>query len=215
LERVVGGRGVGALVLAYLLTVAVRWPDDEHDTIEAADVGELRTWFEANHDSADGAWIWFWKVGSSRATVSWSAMVDVLLCFGWIDTKIQPIDADSYVQYVTHRRVGSVWSKVNKAKLIELEAAGLMTDAGRVVVERAQADGSWTLLEAAEAQIVPDDLAAALDATAGARAFYDTLSASQQSSVLRKIYLAKRDETRAKWVGISVEQLAARVKPPY
>jgi uncharacterized protein YdeI (YjbR/CyaY-like superfamily) len=195
--------------------MAVRWPDDEHDTIEVANVGELREWFEANHTIADGAWIWFWKVGSGRAAVSWSAMVDVLLCFGWIDTKIQPLDADSYVQYVTPRRAGSVWSKVNKAKLVELEAAGLMTDAGRKVVERAQADGSWALLEAAEAQIVPDDLAAAMNAAAGSREFYDTLSPSQQSSVLRKIYLSKRDVTRAKWVAVSVEQLAARVKPPY
>jgi uncharacterized protein YdeI (YjbR/CyaY-like superfamily) len=195
--------------------MAVRWPDDEHPTIEVADVGDLRAWFEANHNTADGAWIWFWKVGSGRATVSWSEVVDVLLCFGWIDTKIQPIDGDSYVQYVTLRRPGSMWSQVNKAKLVELEAAGLMTPAGWAVVERAQADGSWTLLEASEAQIMPDDLSAALDATAGARDFYDSLSASQQSSVLRKIYLSKREATRSKWVAITVERLAAQVKPPY
>lgn len=194
--------------------MALRWPDDEHETIEAADVAELRAWFEEHHE-VDGAWIWFWKRGSGPPSITWSDAVDVLLCFGWIDTKIQPIDDDSYVQYVTHRRAGSTWSKVNKAKVVQLEEAGMMTDAGRVVIERARADGSWDLLTAAEDGIVPDDLAAAWAAVPEAEAFYSQLTSGQQKSVLSRIYLAKRPATRAKWVAHSVQQLAARVKPPY
>ncbi len=194
--------------------MAVRWPDDL-PTIEVSDAAALRAWFEEHHATANGAWIWFWKAGSGRTSVPWSEVVDVLLCFGWIDATIQPLDADSYVQYVTRRKTGSMWSKVNKAKLVELEAAGLMTEAGRAVAARAQADGSWTLLDAAEARLVPDDLDAAFEQHPGSREFFDALTAAQQSAVLRRIYLAKRDETRAKWVAISVERLAARVKPPY
>ncbi len=195
--------------------MALRWPDGEHDTIEPADAGELRTWFEANHETAAGAWIRFWKKETARPSVSWSDAVDVLLCFGWIDSQIQPQGDGSYVQYVTRRRPGSIWSKVNKAKLVELERAGLMTEAGRAVVERAKADGSWDLLTAAEDGVVPDDLADAWAAESGARDFYEGLTAAQQTSLLRKIYLSKRPETRAKWVAISVERLAAGDKPPY
>lgn len=196
-------------------TDGLRWPDDDHDTIEAAHSAELREWFEANHAVADGVWIRYWKQRSGRASVGWSETVDVLLCFGWIDTQVQSIDDDCYVQYVTRRRRGSMWSRVNKAKVVELEAAGLMTDAGRAVVERAQRDGSWDLLTPAEDGIVPDDLAEAWAEVPAARTFYEGLTAAQQTSVLRKIYLAKRAPTRARWVAISVERLAAGDKPPY
>ncbi|MGA9276227.1 YdeI/OmpD-associated family protein [Ilumatobacter sp.] len=195
--------------------MALRWPDDAHDTIEAVDRDELRSWFEENHESADGVWIHYWKVGSGRPSVSWSEAVDVLLCFGWIDTKVQSVDDRSHVQYVTHRKAGSMWSRVNKAKIVDLEAQGLMTDAGRAVVERARADGSWDLLTAAEEGIVPDDLSAAFANATAARVFFEGLTAAQRKSVLTKIYLTKRPETRAKWIAISVERLAAGVKPPY
>lgn len=195
--------------------MARRWPDEEHDTIVAADSGELRAWFEANHAVADGAWVRYWKAGTGRASVRWSEVVDVLLCFGWIDTKVQPIDDETYVQYVTPRRAGSVWSRVNKEKITRLEEQGLMTDVGRNAVERARADGSWDLLTAADDGIVPDDLAVALSGRPTAQAFYDALTPSQQTSILRKIYLSKRAPTRAKWVATSVERLAAGIKPPY
>jgi len=195
--------------------VALRWPDEEHDTIEAADTAELRRWFDTNHEDVDGVWIMYWKKGSGRSSVTWSEAVDVLLCFGWIDTKIQSIDDDRYVQYVTHRRAGSTWSQVNKKKLIELEAAGQMTDAGHAVVERAKTDGSWTLLDAAEAGVVPDDLDAALGRHVGARDAFEELSPSAVSSVLRKIYLSKRAATRARWVEESARRLAAGDRPPF
>ena len=193
----------------------LRWPDDDHDTIDAADVAELRAWFEEHHDTTEGVWIRYWKKGSDRASVAWTEAVDVMLCFGWIDTQVQSVDDDCYVQYLTHRRRGSMWSRVNKAKLVELEQAGLMTDAGRSVVERAQADGSWDLLTAADDGVVPDDLADALADRPEARKFFDALTDAQRTSLLRKIYLSKRSETRARWVATSVERLAAGDKPPY
>lgn len=195
--------------------MALRWPDDDHETVEAVDADKLRVWFEQHHETADGAWIWFWKKGSGRQSVVWGDAVDVLLCFGWIDTKIQTIDDDAYVQYVTHRRQGSTWSKVNKDKVAALEEAGLMTDAGRSVIDRAQADGSWDLLTAAEDGVVPDDLAAAWATVPRAAAFYEELTPGQQKSLLAKIYLAKRPETRANWIATSVARLAGGEKPPY
>ena len=76
--------------------------------------------------------------------------------------EIEPIDADRYVQYFTPRRVGSMWSKINKAKVDRLAAEGRLHPAGRAVIDRAIADGSWTLLDAAEALVVTDELRAAL-----------------------------------------------------
>ncbi len=187
--------------------MALRWPDD-HDTVEPTGPDMLRAWFEANHTSADGVWVLYWKAASGRATVSWSQAVDEALCVGWIDTKIQPIDADRYVQYFTPRRAGSMWSKINKAKVDRLAAEGRMYPAGRAVIDRAIADGSWTLLDAAEALEVTDELRRALIARPGAEAKYEALSNTGKKNLLRWIYTAKREVTRSQRIDEAAQSLA-------
>ena len=48
-----------------------------------------------------------------------------------------------------------------------------MTPAGAAMIAAAKADGSWTLLDAVEDLVVPDDLAAAFDRHSGSRAQWD------------------------------------------
>jgi hypothetical protein len=55
----------------------------------------------------------------------------------------------------------------NKERVARLEAEGRMTGAGRAAVDAAKADGSWSILDAVEALVVPADLAAALDERVG------------------------------------------------
>ena len=71
-----------------------------------------------------------------------------------------------------------------------------MTPAGEAVVERAVADGSWTLLDDVENLVVPDDLAAALDRHAGSRAEWEAFPPSARRGILWWITQAKRAETR-------------------
>ncbi|MDO9406946.1 YdeI/OmpD-associated family protein [Patulibacter sp.] len=56
---------------------------------------------------------------------------------------------------------------------------------------------------------VPDDLASALEALPGARAFFDGLTASQQKGFVTTIEQAKAAETRARRVAKAAEALAA------
>ena len=60
-----------------------------------------------------------------------------------------------------------------------MEAAGLMTDAGRRAVEVAQANGWWTISDTVEDLVEPDDLAAALDAHAGCPSALERVSAER------------------------------------
>ena len=71
-----------------------------------------------------------------------------------------------------------------------------MTDCGRAVIERAKADGSWSLLDEVEDLIVPDDLAAAFDERPGSRAHFDAFPRSARRALLEWIVQAKRPETR-------------------
>ena len=87
-----------------------------------------------------------------------------------------------------------------------------MTDAGRAAIERAKADGSWTILEPVEDLIVPDDLAAAFEARPGARDLWEDLTASAQRTYLLWIYTAKREVTRVKRVAVTAERVAAGLR---
>jgi uncharacterized protein YdeI (YjbR/CyaY-like superfamily) len=191
-----------------------RWPEDDHDTIVAATSSELRSWLEDHHDVSDAVWFRYWKKGRGRSSLTWSEVVDEILCFGWIDTKVQSVDDDCYVQYLTRRRKGSAWSRINKEKVERLIADGRMTDAGLAAIERAKADGSWSVLDPVEDLVVPEDLATALDARPGARDFYESLTASAKKYVLGQVYLAKREATRASRVDKMAAACADRTLPP-
>jgi uncharacterized protein YdeI (YjbR/CyaY-like superfamily) len=158
---------------------------------------DWRAWLEAHHAETSGVWLVSWKVRTGRPTVSYEEAVEEALCFGWIDGKAQRVDDERTMIRFSPRRPGSAWARSNRDRVERLEAAGSMTDAGRRVVEAARADGSWTLLEAVEGMVVPDDLALALAGRPGAREHFDAYSPSARKGVLSWITLARRPATRA------------------
>lgn len=165
--------------------------------VEVTDRAGLRAWLAAHHTQSDPVWLVTYKKHCGARHVSWHTLVEEVLCFGWIDSHARPVDADRTKRLISPRRPGSIWSALNKRRLIELEAAGRMTDAGRAVIERASADGSWTLYDDCEALIVPDDLGAALEATPGAEAAWQGFPDSSKRAMLWWIKSAKRASTRA------------------
>ena len=88
-----------------------------------------------------------------------------------------------------------------------------MLPAGRAVLDAANANGAWTLLDDVENLVVPDDLAAALAAHPGARERWDGLSRSVRRAALEQIVLAKRPETRAKRIAETARLTAEGERP--
>ncbi len=185
---------------------------DDIPEIEATDSAVFRIWLERNHESARAVWLIFWKKGSGRPSIEWTDAVDQALCFGWIDSKVQSMDDDRYRQYFCVRKPGSVWSKINKAKIAALEASGQMTPAGRAAVERAKADGSWTILDGPEAGIIPDDFANAMDST-GVRSVYEDLTSGGRKAILAWLVMAKREATRASRIEKTIAALSEGRSP--
>jgi uncharacterized protein YdeI (YjbR/CyaY-like superfamily) len=91
---------------------------------------EMRAWLEANHATADELWVGIYKKGSGKASVTVPEAVDQAICFGWIDSLSRRIDDDSYMLRFTPRRPGGNWSARNIARVEELQAQGLMHEAG-------------------------------------------------------------------------------------
>jgi uncharacterized protein YdeI (YjbR/CyaY-like superfamily) len=179
---------------------------------EPADRAAWRNWLDRNHSTSTGVWLIFRK-GAARQ-LTYDAAVEEALCFGWIDSTLNPIDASRYMQLFTPRKAKSGWSRINKARVLKLIAEGLMMPAGREKIAAAKRDGSWKALDAVESLKVPADFRAALDANPDARANYDALTASGKKRYLHWINNVKRPETRARRVQDALAKLARNVSVP-
>lgn len=179
-----------------------------------ADQAALEAWLEEHHESAPGLYVQIAKKASGVPSVNWEQLVEVLLCFGWIDGRANRLDDSFYLQRITPRRPRSIWSAKNVATVERLVAEGRMRPAGLAAVEAAQADGRWERAYGGPATItVPDDLAAALDAEPAARAAFDALDSQNRFSVLVRVHTATTEKTRAKRIAAAVELLAAGGTP--
>lgn len=135
-------------------------PDAVHPLTRA----EWRAWLEKNHDRAKGVWLVMYKKATGKAQVNYNDAVEEALCYGWIDSKGGKLDNERTMLWLTPRKPGSKWSKLNKTRVEQLVQSGLMTPTGRALIDEAQRDGSWTSQDAIEALEIPDDLAQALAA---------------------------------------------------
>ena len=169
----------------------------------------LEAWLEAEHATAPGLYVKIAKKGAGVPSVNWEQMVEVLLCFGWIDGRANRVDDTWYVQRITPRRKNSVWSLKNVGTAERLIAEGRMRPAGLAAVEAAKADGRWERAYAGPATVtVPDDLRDALDAEPPARAAFDALDGQNRYAVLWRVHTAHTAATRAKRIATLVQMLA-------
>jgi uncharacterized protein YdeI (YjbR/CyaY-like superfamily) len=97
---------------------------------------QLRAWFESNHETATELWLGYHRKRTGRPSVTWHDVVDVELCFGWIDSVRYSLGDDQSAQRITPRRRGSVWSAINIKRFAELERGGLVHPAGRAAFEK-------------------------------------------------------------------------------
>lgn len=164
-----------------------------------------RSWLEKNHDRSSEIWIVFAKAHTGKPRLTYADAVEEALCFGWIDTTVQRIDDDHYRQRFTPRTNLTNWSKINQDRFAKMEAAGLMTDAGRVK-RPARVDPPRKRLQAGAP--VPDWVQAALDEHPKAKAFFETLAPGYRRDYLRYITEAKREETRLKRLEEALRRLS-------
>lgn len=185
----------------------------ETETFYPKNRQEWREWLQKNHDKKQSVWLIYYKKQSNIPTIIYSEAVDEALCFGWIDSKSKPLDNEKFMQFFSKRKTNSVWSKVNKEKIERLTIEGLMTKAGFDIIEIAKQNGSWTILDEAEALIIPADLEEEFEKRPQAKSYFVSLSRSDKRNILQWLVLAKRQETRAKRITEIVELADQNLKP--
>lgn len=170
-----------------------------------------RNWLHANHHIVPAVWLIIYRKESSTPSVYYPEAVDEALCFGWIDSKPNKRDADSYYVYFSKRNPKSNWSGVNKQKVEKLLAEGLMTEAGLAMITLAKTTGTWDALQTVDSLEEPADLQEAFNQNLPARQQWDGFAPSARRGILEWILNAKRPETRQKRIRQTVA-LAAEGK---
>ena len=187
--------------------------EQEFETFCPKSRQEWREWLEDNHLEKQSIWLIYYKKKTNIPTVTYSDAVDEALCFGWIDSKAKSIDEKKSMQFFSKRKIKSVWSKVNKDKVARLSEAGLMAQAGLNSVEIAKQNGSWTILDEAEALIIPNDLELEFQKNPNSKDYFLGLSRSDKRNILQWLTMAKRSETRIKRIEEIVELAGEKLKP--
>ena len=179
---------------------------DDAPLVQPEDRAAWRAWLEANHATVRGVWLVTWRARSGRRALDYEACIEEALCFGWVDGTAGTVDEDRGKLYFSPRRPRSVWAATNKARVERLIASGRMQSAGLAAIERAKADGSWTVLDGPERLEVPPDLASALDAHPPAAERFAAFPPSARKLMLSWVATAVRPETRAS----RIEQIAVK-----
>ncbi len=174
-----------------------------------ADLAAWRAWLTINAETSRGVWVASWRKASDRERVPYADLVEEAICFGWIDSTVNVLDDERGMQLMTPRKPKSGWTRLNRGRVAAMEAQRRMTDSGRRAVERAQANGYWTIYDTVEDLLEPDELAVALDDDPAARATWDGFPPSARKQMLWWIVSAGRPETRASRVATIVSEAAS------
>mmetsp|Transcript_68787 Transcript_68787/g.165092 ORF Transcript_68787/g.165092 Transcript_68787/m.165092 type:complete len:231 (+) Transcript_68787:98-790(+) len=172
---------------------------DGREIVGCRSLKELSVWLQKNHRQTEAVWLEKWKQGTGSYYIPQGDIVKELLCWGWIDSTIRKLDEQRSIVMVSPRRKGSVWSRVNKVFIQELEVAGRMKPSGQAKVANAKSDKSWNFLDDVEQLLQPTDLKVALK-QAGAKAVkgWEKIPKSRRKGFLYRLKCSKAAETRQK-----------------
>ncbi|HTR80763.1 MAG TPA: YdeI/OmpD-associated family protein [Bacteroidota bacterium] len=155
------------------------------------------TWLGKHFDSSAGLWVRIGKKGTDIQSVTYQEALESALCYGWIDGQKKTFDDKTWLQRFTPRGPKSIWSKINRAKALELIKLGRMRKPGLVAIETAKENGRWdAAYDSHRTASPPLDFKKSLSKNPKAKAFFATLNSQNRYSILFRIQTAKKAETR-------------------
>jgi uncharacterized protein YdeI (YjbR/CyaY-like superfamily) len=169
---------------------------------------EFSAWLAANHDSADELWMGLNKRHVTDRGLTWADAVVEALCWGWIDSRSEPIDDDTRRQRWTPRRPGSNWSAINIATAERLIAEGRMQPAGLAAYQRRRPERSGIYSYEQGDVELPAEYAARLEGEPRAAAFWGEATPSYRKLCSNWVTSAKQQATRDKRLAQLIDDCA-------
>jgi uncharacterized protein YdeI (YjbR/CyaY-like superfamily) len=170
----------------------------EREAVFFPDRASLRNWLAENNAQTSGVWAQFYKKSTGLSDLSWEALVEESLCFGWIDSLPGTVDETRTQVYIAPRKPNSGWSRRNKTIIEELRKRGLIEASGLEAIERAKVNGSWERFDLATSLTITPELAHVFSGDKDFARAWDQLTESKKRQYLQQIYDAKTDATRTR-----------------
>lgn len=173
---------------------------------------EWRSWLQKNHAGAPHIWVVIYKKETGKPSVTYAEVVEEALCFGWIDSKPNKRNAESYVVFIAPRKPKSVWSALNKIRIEKLQKENLLMPAGLQKIEAAKKDGSWNALEKVDAMEMPAALKKEFSKNKAALKNFEAFPPSAKKAIYQWMAGAKTETTLLKRVTETVTQAAKNIR---
>ncbi|MES2668760.1 MAG: YdeI/OmpD-associated family protein [Patescibacteria group bacterium] len=173
----------------------------------AKDKASLEAWLTQHASESGSTWLVYYKPSLKRSDLTYSLIVDTLLCFGWVDSLPRKVDVERTSLRISPRNPKSAWSKINKEKVRRLKKEGRMRPQGEAAVTLARRSGTWDALNDVENLLLPDDLKKALKAE-GKSSAWEEKPRSWKRGRLEMLLNAKGQATREKRIAAFLAELA-------
>lgn len=181
-------------------------------TFHARTRKDWRRWLEKNHQSQTSVYLLIYHKTSKTPSVYYDEAIEEALCFGWIDSKANKRDDESYYLSFTRRKPKGHWSKVNRALAEKLIKQGLMTPGGQAFIDLAKATGTWDGLAEAQDAVIPADLQKLFNKNKTAFKNFQAFPPSSRRMILEWILKAKKPETRQQRIEQTVTLAAQNIR---
>ncbi len=109
-------------------------PLDTDRAIPVPSKADFAAWLAGNGTSEKELIVWIYKASSGKQTIRFDDLLEMALCYGWIDTQDKGIDAERYAIRFVPRKPGSNWSAYNRKLVRRLIDEGQMTPAGMALL---------------------------------------------------------------------------------
>jgi len=174
---------------------------------------QWRDWLEKNRSSEKEVWVIIQKKKSERNGLKYQEAVEEAICFGWIDSKMQSIDNNSFRQRFSPRRKNSLWSKKNKETAEKTIQEGKMKKSGFETINVAKQNGKWDAsYSSKDVPIIPKDLEKALKQNKLAWKNLNKFSNSKRLQFIYWVNSAKKNETKQKRINEVVKKASQNIK---
>ena len=174
----------------------------------------FRAWLERNHATEKELDVRLFKVHAGHRGLTYAQALDEALCFGWIDGVVHRLDEDSFRQRYSPRQPRSNWSRRNIEHVERLKKAGRMMPAGLAAYEARDARRTGVYSFEQERPELTTAYLKAIRRNTAAWAFFQGQAPGFRRLMARWIMSAKREETRAKRLGILIDCAARGRKIP-
>jgi uncharacterized protein YdeI (YjbR/CyaY-like superfamily) len=166
---------------------------------------EWRKWLRENHHKKKGVWIIYYKKHTDKPSVSYEDAVEEAICFGWIDSKVNSIDTERFMQKYTPRNPKSVWSLLNKKRAEKMIEKGKMTTYGLKPIEEGKKSGAWHVAYTLKKKFrIPKDLKESLMKNKKAWTNFNAFANTYRNMYIGWVTGSGKEETRKK----RIEQVA-------